>query len=574
MFLSKNATRSLSRVLVAMKQDVSARATACLLAVVGLLAVGNESVRADYILGPPTNLGPPVNSSAGEGAPSISADGLALYFVSLRTGGRGAADIWVTTRATVSDPWGEPMNLGSAVNSYAWDGELSISGDGLSLYFGSQRSGGRGSTDIWVTTRETTSDPWGEAVNLGPMVNTPTDDFDVCISTDGLSLYIESNRAGGHGGIDLWVARRATPSDPWGEPVNLGPTINTSASDGAASISADGRMLFFSDFPSPRPGGHGGTDIWVATRATTSDPWGEPRNLGPAVNSSANDQGPNISADGSTLYFFSTRPGGSGNFDLWQVSINPIVDFNVDGIVDSADMCVMVGHWGEDYPLCDVGPTLFGDGIVDVHDLTVLAGYLFQEIDDPTLVAHWALDETEGAIALDSAGDNAGYVMGNPVWQPDNGQVSGAIELDGVDDAIVAGTPLNPADGPFSVFAWIRGGVPGQAIISEPVGPDWLSIDPLTGHLMTELKGSNQDSSPLLAATTVTDGNWHRIGLVWDGSNRTLCVDDVAVAEDTQDTLESPANGFYIGTGKAMAPGTFFSGLIDDVRIYDRAVSP
>jgi hypothetical protein len=77
-----------------------------------------------------------------------------------------------------------------------------------------------------------------------------------------------------------------------------------------------------------------------------------------------------------------------------------------------------------------------------------------------------------------------------------------------------------------------------------------------------------------VSQTVITDGNWHRIGLVWDGSHRTLCVDDAVVAEDVQDGLGGSGDGLYIGTGKTMAPGTYFSGLIDDVRIYNRAVRP
>jgi len=71
-----------------------------------------------------------------------------------------------------------------------------------------------------------------------------------------------------------------------------------------------------------------------------------------------------------------------------------VVDFNGDGIVDSTDLCILVDHWGENYPLCDIGPTPFGDGIVDVQDLIILAEHLFEEVSDPTLIAHWPLDET------------------------------------------------------------------------------------------------------------------------------------------------------------------------------------
>jgi len=260
--------------------------------------------------------------------------------------------------------------------------------------------------------------------------------------------------------------------------------------------------------------------------------------------------------------------------DLWQVSIVPIVDFNGDGIVDAADMCIMVDHWREGDSSFDIGPMPWGDGIVDVQDLTVLAEHLFEEVNDPTLVAHWTLDETEGMVVTDSAGDNNGYALGNPAWKPDGGRISGALEFDGIDDFISAAAPLKPADGAFSVLAWIKGGAPGQAIISSQGGSNWLSLDSVNGHLTTELAGAGQNSSLLQAETTITDGGWHRVGFVWDGSRRALCVDGVVVAEDTQDGLESRANGLYIGVGNDYAPNSFFSGMIDDVRIYSRAVSP
>jgi len=102
-------------------------------------------------------------------------------------------------------------------------------------------------------------------------------------------------------------------------------------------------------------------------------------NLGPTLNTSASETGPALSADGSTLYFGSDRPGGSGGWDIWHASIDPVVDLNGDGIVDATDMCIIVDHWGTDNPLCDIGPTPFGDGVVDVQDLIVLAEHLFEE---------------------------------------------------------------------------------------------------------------------------------------------------------------------------------------------------
>ncbi|MBA7471558.1 hypothetical protein ES707_06864 [subsurface metagenome] len=232
---------------------------------------------------------------------------------------------------------------------------------------------------------------------------------------------------------------------------------------------------------------------------------------------------------------------------------------------------MMLDHWGTDEALYDIGPRPLGDGIVDVQDLIVLAEHLFTY---PGAVAYWKLDETEGEIAYDSVGVNDGVLNGVPTWQPTSGMIDGALGLDGIGDYVSTEFVLNPADGPFSVFAWIKDGAPGQAVLSQMGGVNWLCADTLEGNLMTELKGTGRGAAALLSQTIITDGDWHRIGLVWDGSYRTLYVDDIAVAEDTQDNSEGSENGLYIGAGKAKEPGTLWSGLIDDVRIYNRAVSP
>jgi len=252
----------------------------------------------------------------------------------------------------------------------------------------------------------------------------------------------------------------------------------------------------------------------------------------------------------------------------------PSPDFNGDGIVDIKDLLRLIQSWGLDDPMVDIAPLLFGDGVVDTLDLELLMSNWGQPFDDPTLIAHWALDETEGIVAHDSAGDNDAYFIGSPLWLPSGGQVDGALQLDGVDDCAITGSIPNPAEGPFSVFAWVKGGAPGQAVLSQMDGARWLCADPSEGNLMTELKGAGRGAAELPSQTIITDGDWHRIALVWDGSNRTLYVDDIAVAEDTQTNLAASENGLYIGAGTAMEQGSFWSGLIDDVRIYNRAVRP
>ena len=102
-------------------------------------------------------------------------------------------------------------------------------------------------------------------------------------------------------------------------------------------------------------------------------------NVGPIVNSTPWQVGSRGSANGSMLYFQSPRSGGFGQTDIWQVPIEPVVDFNSDGIVDAADVCIMVEHWYTDYSLCDIGPMPWGDGKVDRDDLNVFITYWQQE---------------------------------------------------------------------------------------------------------------------------------------------------------------------------------------------------
>jgi hypothetical protein len=206
-----------------------------------------------------------------------------------------------------------------------------------------------------------------------------------------------------------------------------------------------------------------------------------------------------------------------------------------------------------------------------VIDCILMGGV--EGISDPTLVAHWALDEAEGTVAYDSAGDNDGTVIGIPTWQPAGGAVDGALEFNGA-TFVAANSVLNPKDGPFSVLAWVKGGAPGQVIVSQQGGANWLMADALDGSLMTDLRAGGPSPVSLGSEAVIADGNWHRVALVWDGENRRLYVDDVLVAEDTQAALEGSTGKQLIGCGANMSPDTFFSGLIDDVRIYNRVVSP
>ena len=271
----------------------------------------------DY--GHPVNLGPIVNSSGFDGNPSISFDGLELFFASNRPSASGNRDIWVTRRESTENQWGKPTNLGPTVNSQALDEGPCISQDGLTLYFASNRPGGHGRHDLWLTTRPMISAPWGEPENLGPIVNSLVKERHPHISADGLSLYFSGgglyNRPKGYVGADIWIATRASLSDEWNVPVNLGPQINTSFYDAGPFVTSDGLYLFF------HSGRSGNRDIWVSRRKNTSAPFGKPKMIAPPVWSPFRESSACLSADGSTLYFYSLRPAGSGGPDLWQAPI-------------------------------------------------------------------------------------------------------------------------------------------------------------------------------------------------------------------------------------------------------------
>ena len=100
-----------------------------------------------------------------------------------------------------------------------------------------------------------------------------------------------------------------------------------------------------------------------------------------------------------------------------------------------------------------------------------------KEGGDPGLIAYWTLDETEGATAHDSVGTNDARVVGNPVWRPSGGKVKGALQLDGVGEYLTTGYVLDPGTGSFTVLAWVKGGAPGQVILSQDGGANWLLAD-------------------------------------------------------------------------------------------------
>jgi hypothetical protein len=285
----------------------------------------------------PVNLGPVVNSAFVDSDPSISKDGLSLYFAAgAGRGGSGGRDIWVSRRASVDDPWGPPQNLGTVINSAAHEDKPTLSPDGHSLYFASNRPGGSGDVDLYVSRRRDKGDDfgWEAPVNLGSGVNTAAGEHSSVArfeddATGTTVLYFASSRPGGLGDYDIYASTQL-PDGTFG-PAALVEELSTSSNERDPAIRRDGLEIFLA---SNRPGGYGAADLWVATRASTADPWSTPVNLGAVVNSpprppdqeQATDWGPSLSFDGTTLYFASAfRPGNvSIMLDIWVTTRSKI----------------------------------------------------------------------------------------------------------------------------------------------------------------------------------------------------------------------------------------------------------
>lgn len=271
---------------------------------------------ADAEWSDPVNLGPVVNTSFADANAGLSPNGHALYFVSDRPGGQGGLDIWVSERQCLQCPWEAPVNLGAPINTPDGEGAPTLSDDGRQLFFFSTRPGGFGGADVYVSHLGT--DGWGDPINLGPDVNTAAAEQGPYYVREGAAptaiLYF--NRPAGTS-TDIFRVAVSNDGAALG-PATVVPELSDPATfDQKVAVRNDGLELFLS---SPRTGTFGGFDLWVFTRQTPQDPWSPPVHLDAPINTPNIDSQPNLSRDGRTLIFTSNRPGGSGGNDLWMAT--------------------------------------------------------------------------------------------------------------------------------------------------------------------------------------------------------------------------------------------------------------
>ena len=266
----------------------------------------------------PINIGPPLNTQYNDMYAILTADGLTVYFTSDRPGGLGGDDLWVSRRESTDAPWEPPENL-AILNSASNDSLSVFNTSGNIMYFQSDRPG-CGGQDLWTSRAKPGGDAWTAPVNMGCVVNTSSNETAPAFYANddlGLStIYFGSNRPGGIGDFDIYETTtmdQDLESAFWGPGV-LVPELSSPGRDTRTFVRKDGREIFIT---TNRTGGLGGLDIWVATRENSSDRWSTPVNPGAPLNSAADDGSPALSRDGKTLLFFSTRPGGFGGRDIW-----------------------------------------------------------------------------------------------------------------------------------------------------------------------------------------------------------------------------------------------------------------
>lgn len=193
----------------------------------------------------PASISPLINTQFNEGASTMSADGKTLVFVSCnRTDGVGSCDLYISYLK--AGEWSQPENMGAKVNSNVWDSEPTLSADGRAIYFASERRGGIGKEDIWVTYMDKDGN-WTIPVNLGEPVNTPGREVSPFIHANSKTLYFSSDTHLGMGGFDIFLTNRLD-SVSWTEPKNLSYPVNTHASDASVFITADSKKGFYSRY--------------------------------------------------------------------------------------------------------------------------------------------------------------------------------------------------------------------------------------------------------------------------------------------------------------------------------------
>jgi outer membrane protein OmpA-like peptidoglycan-associated protein/Tol biopolymer transport system component len=261
----------------------------------------------------PQNLGPEINTSISEYWPSLTADDSVLVYTVSDRLKRSQEDLYTSSRENIS--WKKGVRMPPPINTEGSEGAQTISADGKTMVFTAcLRSDSYGSCDLYISKKKGKN--WSKPVNMGNIINTSYKESQPSLSADGNTIYFVSNRPEGKGKFDIWKST-LNPSGTWSAPENLGDSINTAEDELAPFIHYDNQTLYFS---SEGHLGMGGSDIFIS-RKDVNGIWSMAKNAGYPINTNFDEESLIVTANGDLGFFSSNMDGGYGQKDIYQFKI-------------------------------------------------------------------------------------------------------------------------------------------------------------------------------------------------------------------------------------------------------------
>lgn len=269
------------------------------------------------LIDPVMNMGVMINTSYPEIYPYITADTQTLYFTRRV---KGMDEDFFYSKADSCGGWFTALNMGTPPNTSNHEYAQTFSGDGHYMFLTrcenrSENGWDKGGCDLYIQFRKDTSEQWSVPQGFGATINSPGYEGMACLSPDNRELYFVSDRKGGYGGKDIWVSR--FEEGYWQPPRNLGSHINTRGDEITPYLHLDNKTLYFSSNGLP---GMGGSDLFFAKR-TNDSTWSAPKNIGFPINSTADDISITITENGKRAYFSSDRDKEEGDYDIYEVNV-------------------------------------------------------------------------------------------------------------------------------------------------------------------------------------------------------------------------------------------------------------
>ncbi|NIP25986.1 MAG: hypothetical protein GWN67_16725 [Phycisphaerae bacterium] len=469
----------------------------------------------------------------------------------------------LTMCGSVSSGWSIPVPV-SEVNTQYNEADPFSSFDGLSLYFARGNTSSYYHFRIFEATRQEPSGPFTSVKEILSSGNQHV--FAPWVSPDNLRMYYFAQKES----PILWqlkVSERASVNDSWPQGSDIS-ELNQLGKVYKPGLTADELTIVFTSYDIA--GGQGGYDIWMATRPDTNSPFDNVTNLS-EINTASNDANPYISPDGMTLYFHSDRNGSAQLFRTTRGSLS-------DPFGNLEHLSFFDTPGGS-----SVSPTLSSDGttLYFGRALTGQPSDIYVSYSGP--VAHWKFDEGAGGVAYDSAGTNDGTIYGAQ-WTA--GIIDGALDFDGVDDYVnipynasldidasegitlstwikLHSYPAGDDQGPiFGLFDSMGAGTKNYSVIRGSAGGNVIAWEqyPPSGGAITSIKPDLE--------------TWYHVVVTEDSPHRAIYINGSLDSSDSLSVSYSGNTPDTIRIGNRADAAIFsFDGLIDDVRIYDRALS-